>query len=492
MAILVSLGIFLCVFCAPIDSLSNKFGNYIFGPDTFTYLTPEFNPWKSFRAPGYAIFLYPFLEPHRTQLEKIFREVRKLPTSEVWGPRTRLPEFINAGGMQGVFDNIVLCQKIFLGLSLAFLVYTCSLYFNPVVAGVCILLGLQITPLVNPAFLLTESVAQPLSFLAIGFLLLAFKNEKRHFLFLFLATLSASIMYLVRPSGLCLMGICALTWIYLLWKEHFRHVGKLILVTTGFLPAIVYIVYISITAGYLIFSTHPQASDLQFSSYFLEPEDIENMPTLRSKEYARLYLDASAIWRKENIKRLWPDFDAWPQTRSFAYRYNIAVWPLTSRPERVVLAELAKNPQIGRLSIKDRVRLGRELKAGMLKRHTWDRIKTVYCNILAGLGCYSDFRSSSLQKYGFPFILTCWGVWCFALVICPQVRVCLFLLGATHLLHIFAIAYGNFIAARYINLTETLFVFAAFLALWALLERLWQLCQKIYVDRRKETESAVI
>lgn len=169
-------------------------------------------------------------------------------------------------------------------------------------------------------------------------------------------------------------------------------------------------------------------------------------------------------WKKDNDTNAFgPDFEKWPQTKSFGYMYNTTVWPLTYGPEGEVWAELAKNPQIAPLSLKKMVKTGRELKMGMLKRHTGDRIKTVCCNMLAGLGYYRDYQSSSLWKYGVPLIIGGWGVWSLALLICSAVRFCLFLPGAAHLLHVFVISHGNFILPRYIDLTETLFVFAVFL-----------------------------
>ena len=127
----------------------------------------------------------------------------------------------------------------------------------------------------------------------------------------------------------------------------------------------------------------------------------------------------------------------------------------------------------------------------MLKRHTGDRIKTVIGNILTGLGYYRDYNSSSLWKYGFPLIIGGWGVWCLALLLCPRVRFCLFLPGAAHFLHIFAVAYGNFVLARYVDLTETLFVFAVFLSLWALGARLWQFRRKIFGERAKQAAATL-
>lgn len=483
--ICVSLFIFVFVFFTTLDSSLNKYGGtYLHNPDTAGYLKPALDPWTSQRLPGYGLFLYPFLEPHRAKLEIAINNARKLPGEEVFRVGKRLPEFINAEGLQGVFDNIVLSQRLLLSLGAAFLVYACSLYFNAIVVGACFLLGIQIAPLVNPAWLISESVAQPLAFFSIGLLLLYFK--KRKVLFLFLAILCSSYLYLVRASGLCMIGLCGMVWIYFLYKERFSHIYKYFLAATGFLPALAYIAYISITSGYLIFGTHHIVSDVQFSCYFLQKEDIENMPTLRSREYARIYLDKVEAWKEEHGKRFWPDFEDWPRTKSFGYRYNVSVWPLASGPVRHVLAELANNPQIGPLSLKERVKLGRELKKGVLKRHMGDRISTVGCNILAGLGYYSDFRVSALGQYGFSLTIAGLSAWCLALLLCPRVRFCLFLPGSLHLLHVVAIAYGNFVLSRYINLTETLFVFAIFLSLWALLGRLAQFCRKKWGERGEE------
>lgn len=486
--IFVSLFIFLFVFFTPLDYSLNKYGGtYVISPDTLGYFNLFLDPWKSPRTPGYVLFLHPFLEPHRGDLENAIKDARKLPRAEVY---PTFPKFINAQGLQVVFDNIVLCQRLALCLGAAFFVYTCSLYINALVVGLCFFLGVKLCPLVNAAYLLTESVAQPLSFFAISFLLLFFK--KRNFIYLFLATLCASFLYLVRPAGIYMLVLSGFLWLYFFWKDRFHHIFKFLFAATGFLPAVAYIGYLSITSGYLIFGTHPTTADLQFSSYYLQKEDIENMPTLGAREYARIYLDKVEDWKKEHAKSvLGPDFEEWPATRSFGYQYNMAVWPLTRGPEGQVVAELAKNPKIGRLSIKDRVKMGRELKSGMLKRHTGDRIKTVVGNILTGLGYYRDYNSSSLWKYGFPLIAGSWGAWCLALLLCPRVRFCLFLPGAAHFLHIFAIAYGNFILSRYIDFTETLFIFAVFLSLWALAGRLGQFCRKICGNRAKQAAAAM-
>lgn len=485
--IFVALFFFLFVFFTPLDYSLNKYGGtYVPRPDTPSYFNLPLDPWESVRTPGYPLFLYPFLEPHREKVESAFKNASQLPQAEIF---PAFPKFINAQGLQEVFDNIVLCQRVVLALGAAFLVYTCSLYINALVVGVCFFLGVKLCPLVNPAYLLTESVAQPLSFFAIGLLLLFFK--KGNFIFLFLATLCASSLYLVRPAGIYMLALSSFCWLYFFWKDRFHHIFKFLIVATGFLPALAYIAYLSITSGYLMFGTHPEGSDLQFSSYYLQKEDIENMPTLRAREYARIYLDKVEDWKKEHAKRvLGPDFEQWPRTRSFGYRYNTAVWALMWLPAGQVLAELAKNPQIGPLGIKDLVIMGRELKSGVLKRHTGDRIKTVGCNILAGLGYYRDYRSSSLWKYGFPLIMGSWGVWGLALLFCPRVRFCLFLPGAAHFLHIFAISYGNFIHWRYINLTEPLFLFAVFLSLWALAGRLGQFCRKVCGNRARQAAAA--
>ncbi len=474
----VSIFTFLFVFFTSVDYSLNKYGGtYVHSPDTFSYINFYMDPWKSIRTPGYALFLYPFLEPHRKELSNALKNASKLPSSEVFSTGKRFPEFANAQGLQGVFDNIVLGQRILLSIAATFLVYTCSLYLNALVAGGCFFLGVQITPLVNVSLLLTESVAQPLSFFAIGLLLLFYK--KRNFFFLFLAALCASALYLVRPAGIYMLGLAGICWLFFFWENRFHHIFKFSWTATGFLPAVAYICFISVTSGHLLFGTHPQGTDLQFSSYYLQKEDIGKMPTLRAREYARIYLDKIETWKKDNGKTMFgPDFEEWPRTKSFGYVYNTTVWPLTYKPEGEIWAELAKDPQIGHLSLMERVKTGRELKTGMLERHTGDRIKTVGCNMLAGLGYYRDYRSSSLWAYGFPLIAGAWAVWCLALLLCPQVRFCLLLPGGAHLLHVFVISYGNFILSRYIDLTETLFVFSAFLSLWALATRLGQFLRK--------------
>lgn len=483
--VLASLCIFFCVFFTSLDSSPNKYGGtYVHNPDTPSYFMLPWNPWTSIRTPGYALFLYPFLEPHRAQLETVMKEARKLPFSEVFSWGKRFPEFVNAGGLQSVFDNVVLFQRLFLSLGAAFLVYTCSIFFNPLMVGVCFFLATRITPLVNPALLLTESVAQPLSFFALGFLLIFFK--KRNFFFLFSASLSASMLYLVRPAGIYMLGLCGIAWLCFFRKERFRQRYGFFLAATGFLPAAAYIVYISATAGYLIFGTHPEGSDLQFSCYFLQKEDIANMPTVRSREYARIYLEKIDAWKMENGKRLFgPNFDEWPKTRSIGYRYSRTAWPLAFYPKYAVLAELAKNPEIGPLSLLDRVRVGRELQIGVLKRHRGDFIRTVTRNILTGVGYYRDYKSSSLWAYGFPRIVAAWGVWVCALLCCPRARFCLLLLGGAHLFHLLAVSYGNFIDPRYMNLTEVLFVFGVFLSLWSLVDRAMELSGK-YLRRGQE------
>lgn len=492
MNILVSLGIFLFVFFTPLDTTFNKYGGtYVPLADTETYLRGvPLDPWQSIRTPGYPLFLAPFLEPHREQMEGVFNKTRKLPWIEVFSAGKRFPEFINAAGLQDTFDNIVLCQRLLRSICAAFLVFTFSLYFNPIVVGACFLLGIRFVPLVNPAFLLTESVAQPLSFLAIGFLLLA--SKKKNFFFLFLATLCASYMYLVRPAGIYMIGLCGISWIYFFWKERFRHVAKFLLSATGFLPAVVYIIYISTTSGYLIFGTYPVTSDLQFACFFLEPEDIDNMPTLRSKEYARIFMEkksAAAEERTEGV--LSRNFAEKAKTRSFGYRYSMSAWGSAFSLKNDVLKELAKNPQIGRwLSLKEMVGVGRELKIGVLKRHPMDFILTVGRNILTGFGYYRDFNSSALAKYGFKKIIGGWCIWILALLVCPRVRFCLFLPGAAHLLHVFAVSYGNFIKPWYMNLTESLYLFAVLLSLWALLDRLLRLCSTIYEDKSMMTDAS--
>lgn len=486
----VSIFIFLFVFFTSLDYSLNKYGGtYVHSPDTFSYTDLYFDPWKSIRTPGYGLFLYPFLESHREELAKALKKASELPPSEVIATGKRFPEFANAEGLQGVFDNIVFCQRLLLSIGAAFLIYACSQYINSLVVGGCFLLAIQLTPLVNVSRLLTESIAQPLSFFALALVLLFFK--KRNFVFLFLAALCTSFLYLVRPAGISMLAIVGICWVYFFWKDRFRHRFKFFLTATGFFPAVAYISYISLTSGYLLFGTHPYGSDLQFSSYYLQKEDIENMPSLRAREYARLYLDKVEAWKKENGKRVFgADFEEWPRTKSFGYLYGTTVWPLTWRAGGGIYAELAKNPQIGPLSLKERVKMGRELKKGMLKRHTRDHIKTVASNILTGLGYYGDYRSSSLWEYGFPLIVGAWAVWCLALLLCPQVRFCLLLPGAAHLLHVFAVAYGNFIEPRYIDLTEPLFVFAAFLSLWALAGRLGHLYRRKHGGHGEESVAA--
>ena len=492
LSILVSFVIFLFVFFTPPDSFLNMHSvTYSYNSDTPSYLRFFIDPWRSMRSPGYSLFLSTFLEPHRERMNYIIKNSNGLPYNKLFSTSEGLPEFIDAAGLEGVFDDIVLCQRILLGLGAAFFVYACSLYINSLVVGGSFLLAVQVVPLVDATYILTESVAQPLSFFAMGLLLLFFKKSK--FPLLFLGALCASSLYLVRPPGIYMLVLAGICWFYFFWKGHFHHAFKFFFTAVGFLPAIAYIGYISITSGYLMFGTHPKNSDLQFTCYYLQKEDINNMPTLRAREYARIYLDKIDAWKKDNAQSaMGLDYEDWPSTKSFGYRYNTAVWPLVHGLDSAILAELAKNPQIGRLSNKARLIMGRELKEGMLERHTADRIKTVCVNMLTGLGYYRDYMGSSLWKYGFPLIIGAWSVWCLALLLCPRVRFCLFLPGAAHLLHVFAIAYGNFILPRYIDLTETLFVFGVFLSLWSLVERLCQFYQKRYGDKCEKTLAAVM
>lgn len=227
------LGIFLFVFFTPMFTTLNTYGDTnVPWADTETNLQcVPLDPW-TIRTPGYPLFLAPFLEPHREQLEDVLNKASKLPVEEVFSDGKRFPEFINAAVLRRIFDNIVLCKRLLLSIGVAFLVYACSVYFSAIIVGACFLLGIHFIPLVNPANLLTESFAQTLSFFAIAFLLLA--SERKKFFFLFLATFCTPYLYLVRPAGIYMFCLCGISWFYLFWKERFRLKYKFLLVATGF------------------------------------------------------------------------------------------------------------------------------------------------------------------------------------------------------------------------------------------------------------------
>lgn len=93
-----------------------------------------------------------------------------------------------------------------------------------------------------------------------------------------MAALCSSYIYLVRVAGIYMIVLCCLCGSTPYGKYDFVISINFLLYLTDFLAVVAYIIYISFTSVNLIFGTSPESSDLQFACYFLQKEDIDNMP----------------------------------------------------------------------------------------------------------------------------------------------------------------------------------------------------------------------
>lgn len=466
--ILAALLVGIFVFYAAPDTQYNEVGgDYVVWSDSPSYYNFYWSPWDSSRSPGYPLFLSIFLHSHREQLKNILEH---LLASSINLDREveQVLKTYNEAGLRPVFDRVAHAQQLLLAISSAALVFACSFYFNGIISACLFFAAVFAVPLVNPYFILSESLAQPLTFLALSALLIFNKFHK--FAFLFIACFLSAYVFLVRPVGLYMLCLCAAGCAYFLWQSRFRQILRYFAAFAGFLPAICYFGAMNLTAGHLTFGTMSHWSHLMTICYYLKEEDIGNMPTYRAKRFAELYLAQLPAFENTYIREHIPGYEQWRADRNSAHQYDVLCWPLAKFGTISVFETMEKDPAIGPLNLLERNRLAEELKAGFRKRHFRDLLQNRWFNFWTALGYDLDYRVSRIaDPYGRKpmaaglLLLAC------AILLGKRQRFCLIVLSATHFLQLLAISFGGLVLHRYVNLTEPLLMYSFLLAGWTLL-----------------------
>lgn len=440
---------------------------YIITPDTWAYRGVSLNPWQSIRSPGYQAVVNLFLAGKRAAVVALDKNAAQYSYQELFGPARTIEKLYRQHGLANRLNALVCAQILLLALAVAALFLAISRFVPAPAAFVCVMGALLIAPGSNPCCIMSESLAQPLTYLALACLLFFWSGKK--FFWLYLACALSVWAYLARISCLsllllttCCVVFCPLAAGFCRWRRY----GAALLLL---LPGYAYIALLSITGGHFFVGTLAEASNNIISLWFLEPGDIQNMPTERAKKFAAAFLEGKPEFEKTFMRARHPGFAESRQKYSPQARFNLYGWNYAFEGTLGVYDKLAADPDIGPLSLRERARLSHEVRSGVMRRHRAEWLALAWHNFWAALGYDKTLALSRIASRLGSHAMTAGLLLILAAALAkPAASLPPLLLAAAHLLQLLACAVGTSLNQRYIELTEPLLAIAIFLAVYSL------------------------
>lgn len=434
-----------------------------FFPDSSGYInTIYFDPWEVYRTPGYPLICALFFSPEKRMIKNKVLEGKT--RAELFGKNGKVEKILSNNDLESSFFALVMFQRIVQALAISFFFFALCEFFPSLFSLCAVVLGLWVVPPANPYDVLTEPVAQSLLFICLACLF--FYKSRKNFLWLYLATTSALISWMVRPVCLFMIGICFICCIYFFYVNHFySRINYCINIFLLLLPPAIYIAYLSFSVGGLLVSPLQDLNDLGRVLFFLEEEDLKNMPTHRSKLFAQAFLDNYPNFVIESQKVYEDDLLDRESPHSLPYRYRYLASPYIYVGSRYPYKVIGKVNSILQRNI-----FVKELHWGIMKRHFADNMKLNLANFLSSFGFYKDLEVSNvIIKFNSRIYALGLGLLIGMIVFSTKGRYVLILLLMVHLGNLVVCA-THLADPRYIGFTEIFICVAIILALLNLMK----------------------
>ncbi|MBD5626907.1 MAG: hypothetical protein HDQ90_05405 [Desulfovibrio sp.] len=446
-------------------------GRFIF-IDARYYTYVMFNgwthPWRAIRSIGYPAFIYPFLYSERDNFHKIIMSERS-NGADIWkGPEEPIYAMVSESGMVERFEAIAFAQRVILSFAAAVFYLSLCRWFTPIFSFFALCVALWLAPLPNPQFIMTEPLSCALTWLCAAFLLYAPISTKKSMYYV-LACFCAAFAFLVRPQNLSLTGLCSLIFLYEVifsGRHHFFvTLLKRAVIFSPLLLAYGYIAWICLTGGGIYLHTLAEVYYTAFCAY-AETEDVPYMPIERSRKFTS--------WFGEHKEKLISKIKA-----------NGVRFPEKASPPRIrqimgdgllycggmseAWVHFSKEKGLAHLSRQQHAVFGKELNAGLKKRHAREILTNHWENFLGGLGYYKDiYRLAHLSNVTFLINMVALSLSLAGIILVTRIRWPVSIMAAIHLMALFAAALGHFVIGRYVEPTEPLLLLAGLGSSWAL------------------------
>jgi hypothetical protein len=446
---------------------------YLFAKDSnsYTVFTPR-SPWNSSRSPGYPAFLNLFIKDdrgkYRNYADTRFMEIDNADRAThkaFWYPGTAPAEEITKTGAGRGFRQAALVQIALLLVGYGVFGIGLNCFLPVPLACLAAWIVPLATPLVNPCYILTESLAQPLIFLCAGLSLLFMATWRWRYLLpaLFLA----GYAFLVRPACAFLIPLCGLLLLCGFWRQRSVRKKSLWLAATGALLLLAlptaYIGQISILAKG--FTTNTHGFDM-YTYYLATPDDISKINNPTAKIILQKYLVEKDNFYYKILQNNRCDNATWNTKYSIAFRYMNSSFIYY----RYALSQV---PEYLNLSLLEKSKVSKDISNEVLPRHRMQQASIFINLIKAAFGIVDDYRPSNIArkiKYTNIYLFFLFIVLISLFNRKNNLRMPILFLLSIHLFSVIIISAGGFVLIRYVALTEIFISFTILMALFSILK----------------------
>lgn len=466
--------LFSLIFWYPWETQKNwQEGEYLLSPDSPGYI--EFNawthPWRATRSIGYPAFIYPFLYPDQQKFVKAVRAASRagIDHTHMWrAPEAHIYTIASEVGITEKFDAIVLAQRLILPFAISAFYLSLCRWFCPVFSFLALGTALWLAPPPNPHWIMAEPLSCAFTWLCGAFLLFAPTSSRKRSCYA-LACFCAAFAFLVRPQMLSLTGLCSLVFLYeIFFSGKIRHLGNLCRKAATFSPLLLaygYIAWLSVTGGGFYLHT---LVEVYYSSFcaFVEADDAKNMPTERSRKFTSWFGEH----KKELIGHIKTRGVRFPEGASPAMmRVIMGDGLLYGGGMAEAWKHFATTKGLSGLRREQQAALGKELNAGLQKRHTGEIFLNRWQNFVGALGYYKDvYRLSHLKDTTFITNIIALAIILVGIIKDARIRWPLTIMTGIHILALMAAALGHLVLSRYVEPTEPLLLLAGMCACWGM------------------------